>query len=621
MKKTILLALLVIFNLSAFAVSSLSDETLCSWFQVNNPPQEYIDEAKKRNLKCVPSTVTSNSNLRVKFKIDCGSGLLLTSKGCEKIPENAFKLGDSFECELGFKKVANRCDAIILPKNTVFSLNENGWACEKGYIQTSNNCEKIQPKLPSNAFKKGDSFGCFSGYYKTQNSCITLPANAIAYINYDGYYCEDGFKRNISLNKCEKQITEDKKSELWKCNDRYTDNKEDCKKTPNNENRFEFIGWFFNSGKPTIYFWLALIFIAIALDNISSSRRKRKEKKAKQAEKYYQKLDQEKAEALAEAKRKEEEIEAKRKKDKEEAKLKAAEAKRRKEEEAKLKAAEAKRKKEEEAKLKAAEAKRRKDQEVKLKKELAASKAAELKRKKEEIKARLSEQKEKTEGAFIRAAEIKQNKEKEEVEIKEESTPDPEQKIENIADFEDLYIDRTSEEWLELIKYSFDESDAPVIMELDSIVSIDDLLFTKKRKNQKDVKSKVLKEQSLKPEARTAYVNKTQLEVESMCIKHNKYSWLVASLDGVTSDFKSIVEFDCSASSYWKARNNKISDISYAKLQHLMMVSGSNAIDYWCYWSGKQGILQRVKRNNSYIELLFKSQLEYAEILNNEFDF
>ena len=295
----------------------------------------------------------------------------------------------------------------------------------------------------------------------------------------------------------------------------------------------------FYDGKPTIYFWLALILSAFVLDRISKSKADRKfyKERSESSTSILNYLNQHLRESQTEVKQK-----------KEEAKLRAAAIKRNKEE------AEAMRKKEE----------------------------AEAKRKKEEAEAKPDE------------AKIK---------------------IEKIADFEDLYFNQASDEWMELVKYSIDESDAPIIMELDSTTTSDDLIFTKKRKDQKGYRSKILKQLSLKSEARSTYINETQLEVEPMCIKHNKFPWLIASLDGVSSDFESIVEFDCSASSYWKAKNNKISDINYAKLQHLMMVSGSDVIDYWSYWSGQKGILQKVERNDTYIESLFKSQLEFADNL------
>ena len=498
MKKFLLLAFVLTTPINAnTAIFGLTDANICSWLEVKNTPLQYINEAKRRNLDCVAP--------RVKFKIDCGLDHIHTSKGCEKIPANSRKFNSEWLCELGFKKVNNGCEQIIR-----------------------------QPKLAPNAFKLGDSFACVSGYYKNKNSCDRLPANAYAYSTTEGFYCTHKYRKSTTQNKCilkPTPITKNKTSEIWNCSEGFKRVQNNCIQRTVFKDNFQFTSWFFNSGKPTIYFWLALFFSAIALDNIFSFKRKRKEKKAQQnAEIYYQELDQDKAKA-ADAKLKEEK--AKRKADEEEVAL-------------------AKRKEEE----------------------------AETKRKAEEA-----------------------------------SPDESEIRIEKRADFEDLYFDQASDEWMDLVKYSIDESDAPIIMELDTTETSDDLLFMKKRQDQKRYRSKILKQLGLKSKARFAYISKTKSEVEPMCIKHNKFPWLIAALDGVSSDFKFIVELDSSASSYWKAKNNKISDINYAKLQHLMMVSGTDTVDFWCYWPGKEGILQKVERNGTYIESLFKSELEFANNL------
>ena len=72
MKKILLIAFLNIFIHPLYANSSLShlsDANICSWFEIINTPQLYIDEAKKRSLKC--------SEPRVKFKIDCEKMILI----------------------------------------------------------------------------------------------------------------------------------------------------------------------------------------------------------------------------------------------------------------------------------------------------------------------------------------------------------------------------------------------------------------------------------------------------------------------------------------------------------------------------------------------------------------
>ena len=188
---------------------------------------------------------------------------------------------------------------------------------------------------------------------------------------------------------------------------------------------------FYNSGMPTIYFWLTLFFFAIALDNIYSLRRKRKETKEKLAEIYYQKLDQEKAQE-AETKRKKDDAETEAKRKKEEVKLRAAEIKR--------------------------------------KKELAISKAAELKQKKEEIKARLSKEKKEK-------AEAKRKEEEPDVKLNETKI-----KIEKIANFEVIDTQQLMDKVRALRHSGIGVSDAPTVMEVDDLRSPETLMDLKKIK-------------------------------------------------------------------------------------------------------------------------------------------
>jgi len=351
---------------------------------------------------------------------------------------------------------------------------------------------------------------------------------------------------------------------------------------------------FFNSGMPTIYFWLTLFLLAIALDNIFSLRRKRKETKEKLAEIYYQKLNQEKAKET-ETQRKKEEIKAEAKKKKEEAKLKAAEIKRKKVE-AK---AETKRKKEE-AKLRAAEIKR--------KKELAISKAAELKRKKEEIKARLSEEKEKKEEA--------KRKKNEAEEIPDETKI----KIEKIANFEVIDIEQLSEKVSSLRHLGIGVSDAPTVMEVDDLRSPETLMDFKRNKVAIKPTQKMLKDIAIEPEARLAYIEETGIDVEPLWIQHKEFPWLFARLCGISDDYNHIVEIKCGATAYIQARNNKITDYCNVQLQHMMMVTGLDKIDYWCFWQGRKGILQIVERDEEFIDKLFQAELEFINNLNKEED-
>ena len=59
-------------------LSGRTDGSICSWFQVKNTPQIYIDEARKRNLAC-------------------------------GIPLNARQTDSGWKCWSGFKQSGNKC--------------------------------------------------------------------------------------------------------------------------------------------------------------------------------------------------------------------------------------------------------------------------------------------------------------------------------------------------------------------------------------------------------------------------------------------------------------------------------------------------------------------------------
>ena len=127
MKKILLIAFLNIFTLPLYANSHISDTNICSWFEVVNTPQIYIDEAKKRNLKC--------DEPRVKFKIECGPNSVFTNSKCEKLPPNSYEKGDSFACVTGYYKNRNACPR--LPSNAIAFNDRDGYFCEFNYSKSS----------------------------------------------------------------------------------------------------------------------------------------------------------------------------------------------------------------------------------------------------------------------------------------------------------------------------------------------------------------------------------------------------------------------------------------------------------------------------------------------------
>jgi hypothetical protein len=132
--------------------SQYSEENICSWFDLEIPPIEYVNEANKRNIDC-------------RRRIDSGSGRV------------------QYFCQYGYKRVGKSC---IKKITQIIPLNAykygNTWYCNSGYKKTGNSCSKIisnSIKIPLNAYKSGNTWYCNSGYKKTGNSCSKIISNSI----------------------------------------------------------------------------------------------------------------------------------------------------------------------------------------------------------------------------------------------------------------------------------------------------------------------------------------------------------------------------------------------------------------------------------------------------------
>ena len=359
MKKFLLIALLNIFIQPLHAdpnLSHLSDTYVCSWFEVLRVPQQFIDEAKKRNLKC--------GEPQVKFKVECDSNSIFTNSRCEKLSPNAYKKGDSFACVTGYYKNKSACTR--LPSNAIAFNDRDGYFCEFNYSKSSTQNRCIlnkttnilkEPQLGNDEATKIKK--CSYGFYNDKNFtyCLKLPSNAIAFSGSNGYYCRPNYRKSTSQNRCvlkqtqatsslpvkefSMEVKENSLGDIWQCSKGHKRVQNTCVEGSIVKGNPELLSLFFNSGKPTIYFWLGLIFSAIALDNIFSLRRKRKEAKVKLAEIKLAEIKLAEIKLAEKAKIKEAVDLANAKLEQEKAKFRTAEIKRKKEE-AKAKLAEMK---------------------------------------------------------------------------------------------------------------------------------------------------------------------------------------------------------------------------------------------------------------------------------------
>ena len=182
--------------------------------------------------------------------------------------------------------------------------------------------------------------------------------------------------------------------------------------------------------------------------------------------------------------------------------------------------------------------------------------------------------------------------------------------------FHVLDLEQGTKEWLEWRHSGIGASEASTVMGDNRFQSPSELLYQKKNKINTEPNEKMRLGTSLEPEARDWYIEETGMLVEPLCLQSKEYSWLIASMDGITDDCSHIVEIKCGKSAYWQANKGKVPSYYYGQLQHQLMITGLDSVDYWCYWPGYEGILQAVTRDEPYIRRLLQAEKEFIEKLN-----
>ncbi len=217
-------------------ISHESDEHICSWFDLKDIPNLYINEAKKRNLSCNGRLLNINN---AKDSFD--------SKTI-KIPANAIQYKNSWYCKSGYKKIGGSCTKIVsntikIPANAYKSGNT--WYCKSGYRKSEivDSCIK-KLNIPANAHANsaGSNFICNTNYYRNANGtgCLKVPENASSPYSTNYWYCNTGYKKvgnsctEIVSNAIKIPANAYKTGNTWSCNTGYKKVGNSCTKIVSN---------------------------------------------------------------------------------------------------------------------------------------------------------------------------------------------------------------------------------------------------------------------------------------------------------------------------------------------------------------------------------------------------
>jgi putative phage-type endonuclease len=109
--------------------------------------------------------------------------------------------------------------------------------------------------------------------------------------------------------------------------------------------------------------------------------------------------------------------------------------------------------------------------------------------------------------------------------------------------------------------------------------------------------------------ARWVYEDRVGIQMEPLCLMHDRLDWMRASLDGISFDSAVILEIKCPLSSgdHALARDGQIPPHYRAQLQHQLEVSGAQEAHYWSF-DGRDGVLVRIRPEREYIQRLVAAE-------------
>lgn len=122
----------------------------------------------------------------------------------------------------------------------------------------------------------------------------------------------------------------------------------------------------------------------------------------------------------------------------------------------------------------------------------------------------------------------------------------------------------------------------------------------------------------LKPKAIKAVAVNFNEKLKATIVQDADEPCLAASLDAINVNQDQIFEIKCGLKTYASvSRTGQVPSYYFAQLQHILMVTQMDSIIFAVYQPGKKLLCSEVLRNESYIEVLRREELEFAEELHS----
>lgn len=173
-------------------------------------------------------------------------------------------------------------------------------------------------------------------------------------------------------------------------------------------------------------------------------------------------------------------------------------------------------------------------------------------------------------------------------------------------------------EWLEYRKNKIGASDAPIIMGTSPWMTKYQLWQEKLGLAPQRGKTAAMQRGlDLEEKARSLFIEMTGIKVIPKVMENPHLEWMIASLDGIDSENKNIVEIKCvNREDHRSAEAGIIPDKYFPQLQHQMEVCAVEMAHYFSF-DGNQGVCLHIYRDDQYIKKLLKAETDFWECMQN----
>jgi len=186
-------------------------------------------------------------------------------------------------------------------------------------------------------------------------------------------------------------------------------------------------------------------------------------------------------------------------------------------------------------------------------------------------------------------------------------------------------IDQRTPNWLDWRKGGIGSSDAPVIMELSPWKTRYELWIEKTGLEEKKQETNWAMQRGInfEPAGRACYEIMTGLDMPAALVEHAELPFLRASLDGRNAALKRCLEIKFPGrDDHELARSGTVPEKYWPQVQHILMVTGDDRLDYFSYHVAKgqtpaqgEGILVPVLPDREYISKLATEEIKFWELV------